>query len=110
MRSLLLDELNPAEVEKIRAHLEEVGVASEVRGLYWINLPPERLTPLQKEHRECGPHKFAVELDDGWLKVEFLIRPAVGLRCPCCGMAEKEQREYILDWADRLAQELGLGT
>lgn len=110
MRSLLLDELTQAEVERIREYLDKWGVPTEVRGLYWIQLPPEQLTPLQEEHRDCGPHKFAVELDDDWLKVEFLIRPAVGLRCHCCGMAGKEQREFILDWADRLTERLDLGS
>ncbi len=51
-----------------------------------------------------------MELDDDWLKIEFLIRPEVGLRCPCCGMAERDQRDYILAWADRLIARLNLAT
>ena len=110
MRSLLIDELSPKDVEKVRSFLESAGTASEIRGLYWITLPQERLSPLQKEHRECGPHKFAVELDDDWLKIEFLIRPAAGLRCTCCNMADREQREHILAWADGLIESLDLAT
>ena len=110
MRSLLLDELTRADVEKIRDHLESWALASEVRGLYWVPLPEDKLTSLQKDHVDCGPHKFAVELDDQWLKIEFLIRPATGLRCQCCGMADQGQRDHILAWADDLIQRLELST
>ncbi len=110
MRSLLIDELTGQDAEKLKTHLDEVGSPSEIRGLYWIDLPEGKLTPLQQEHQDCRPHRFAVELDDDWLKIEFLIRPAVGLRCPCCGMAERDQRDHILAWADDLIDRLGLAT
>ncbi len=110
MRSLLIDELTVKDVARLREYLDSVATASEVRGLYWITLPEEALTPLQQGHGDCRPHRFAVELDDDWLKIEFLIRPAVGLRCPCCGMAGPEQREHILAWADDLVERLGLAT
>ena len=110
MRSLLIDELSPKDVERLRTHLESVGRPSEIRGLYWITLPEDGLSPLQRAHRDCRPHRFAVELDDDWLKIEFLIRPAVGLRCPCCGMADPGQRSLILAWADGLIETLDLAT
>ncbi len=110
MRSLLIDELTPKDVAKIKDYLDSAALTTGVRGLYWITLPEEKLSSLQKSHMDCQPHKFAVELDDDWLKVELLIRPAAGLRCECCGMADQEQRAHILAWADDLIQRLDLAT
>jgi hypothetical protein len=114
VRSYLLDELSPVDMASLQARLDQgrdkAVTASGLAGLYWALLPEGLLTPLQAGHAGCRPHRFAVELGADYLKVELLIRPVEGLRCPCCGLADPAQRAYILDWADRLAAELKLRT
>ncbi len=39
---------------------------------------------------------------------ELLIRSRQILRCNCISYADKKQRDYILDFADRMLDELGI--
>lgn len=110
MRALLLDELEPRDVARVREYLDREAKVSGIEGLYWVELPPESLSPEQLRHHDCRPHRFAVEVGEDRIKVELLVRPAVGLRCTCCQMADPDQRGWILAWADRLTEELGLST
>ena len=110
MRALLLDELSPADLARAREYLDRKALPSGVTGLYWVELPLANLSPEQSRHQDCQPHRFAVEVEEDRIKVELLIRPAVGLRCTCCEMADPTQRDHILSWADRMIEELDLKT
>jgi len=110
VRALVLDELRKADLPRLRAYLEDRTAASPVEDLYWVELAEDLLTEEQAGHGECRPHRFAVELGPDYLRLEFLIRPASGLRCSCCGYATEEQRRFILSWADNLVEDLALST
>lgn len=111
MRALLFDEIMPADMEKLRQRLDQALEASNLGGVYWLNLPPDLLSAEQLAHAEqCGPHRLAVVLEDGSFRLELLVRSAAGMRCTCICYASKAQREFALQFADRLLDELGIGT
>ena len=59
MRQLLINELQPADVQKIDAYLSSNTQQSEMPGLFWITLPENILTEDQKNHDKCGPFLFS---------------------------------------------------
>lgn len=111
MRSLLFDEIAAADMAKLREHLARVLEPSNLGDVYWLNLPPDLLSAEQLAHAQsCGPHRLAVVLEGDCLRLEFLVRSAKGMRCPCIGYASKAQRDFALRFADRLLEELAIGT
>lgn len=110
MRSYLLDELSRDDLEKVLEYLNEEARPSALGDLFWVDLPEEFLTPEQRDHDHCRPHRFAVEVGDDSLRLEFLIRPVEGLRCHCSGMADPNQRDYIIAWGDKMIADLELST
>ena len=110
MRAILLDELRPDDVAKVTDYLDAQATLSGIEGLYWVDLDDGLLTSLQAEHKDCQPHRFAIEVGHDFVKLELFIRSAAGLRCPCAAYASEEQRRFILAMADRLIDELSLKT
>lgn len=110
MRAILLDELTPIDMDKVRDYMAVNSRPSAIADLYWVEMDAACLTGLQAEHSDCGPHRFAVETGDDFVKIELFIRPADGLRCHCAGYAEDDQRQAVLAWVDRLMMELSLQT
>jgi hypothetical protein len=51
-----------------------------------------------------------VELGDDFVRFELLIRSRQTMRCACIGYATRQQRDFILAFADRLVEELALRT
>lgn len=110
MRAILLDELSPQEMAKVRAYLHRQAKPSGLADLFWIELPREALSQDQADHPDCQPHRFAVELGPDFVKLELFIRPAQGLRCPCAAYATERQRLLVWEAAERLISELSLRT
>ena len=59
----------------------------------------------QQGHEECGPFYFAVILDENSLRFELLVRSSNNMHCSCISYATSGQRQFVLDFADRLLQE-----
>lgn len=110
MRSLLLDELMRADVEKLSEHLGRTLNPSALDGVYWLEMPPDLLSGDQIEHKQCGPHRVAVVLEEESLRLELLVRAQESLRCSCTAYATPAQRVFLLGYLDRLIDELGLRT
>ncbi len=110
MRSLLYDEISPADMRKLEEHLTAELQASALPGVFWLHLPAELLSPTQAEHENCGPHRFALVLEEDSLKLELLVRAQGSLRCACTDYATGPQREWLLNYADGLMAELKLLT
>ncbi len=110
MRSLLLDELKPHDVERVRAFLHRAARPSSIDDLFWIELDDSLLTPLQAEHHECQPHRFAVEVGSDYVRLEMLVRPSSGLRCDCCQYADNKQQGFLLELADKMVTQLEIKT
>jgi len=110
MRSLLLDELTGREALAVRGYLAARAEFAGVEGLYWLKLPPELWAESQIRARGlpgAESYRLAVELGPDWVRFELLVR-AETVANPGGGQATAEQSLYILDWADRMARELGL--
>jgi hypothetical protein len=110
MRQYVLDEINRGDLPRIREYLNDHASASRLADIWWVDLPEDLLSPEQFSHRDCRPFRFAVELGDGLVRFEFLIRSLQTMRCACIGYATRGQRDFILAFADRLVEDLALRT
>jgi hypothetical protein len=73
-------------------------------------MPSDLLSGDQLEHKQCGPHRVAVVLEEESLRLELLVRAQESLRCSCTAYATPAQRVFLLGYLDRLIDELGLRT
>jgi hypothetical protein len=106
MRQYLIDDLSPMERDNIDSYLKRTFKRGPMIGLYWIILPTGMLSDLQREHEEkCGPYYCGVEVDRNSVRFEMLVRSNANLHCDCIAHATPEQRQYILDLADRMLSE-----
>jgi len=110
MRQYLLDEISRDDLPRVRDYLNEHAKPSRLGDVWWVDLQEDLLSPLQFEHRDCRPYRFAVEVGDHFVRFELLIRSEQTMRCPCIGYATRSQREFILGFADRLVETLNLRT
>ena len=106
MKQYLIDGLRPNDQEKLKNYLEEHLGPGELGHIYWMALPEQKLTPIQKEHKGCGPHFFALELDGASLSCELLVRIKTSVQCDCMGYATAEQRAWVMDTVDAMLDEL----
>jgi hypothetical protein len=112
MRSLVLDELTPREAAAAQAYLAAQAEFSGVEGLYWLGLPPDLWGCRQIQAHQNGmaeSYRLAVEAGPKWVRFELLVRSET-LVNHGGAQATPGQVLYILDWADRMARELGLIT
>ncbi|MEW5913357.1 MAG: hypothetical protein AB1814_12425 [Thermodesulfobacteriota bacterium] len=109
MRALVFDEIRPPDMERLSEHLARHATASGLPEVFWLELPPELLSAEQAAHAECGPHRLALVLEEDALKLELLVRGA-RLHCSCTAYADPAQRQWLLDYADRLLAELDIKT
>lgn len=115
MRQYQLDEIARKDIPRVRQYLNEHATASSLSDIWWVDLPEDLLSPEQFEHRQCRPFRFAVEVGepevgDSFVRFEMLIRSRESMRCSCLGYATRQQRDFILGFADRLVENLALRT
>ena len=110
MRQYHLDEIARIDIPRVREYLNQHAVAARLEDIWWVDLPEDLLSPEQFSHPDCRPFRFAVELGDDFVRFEFLIRSRETMRCACIGYATRQQRDFILAFADRLVEELALRT
>lgn len=108
MKQYVIDQLRESDYEKILEYLGQNADASEFGDLFWLLLPETLYSDTQSEHKQCQPFCFAVNLSLSQVDFELLIRSRQILRCSCISYADKKQRDYILDFADRMLDELGI--
>jgi hypothetical protein len=106
MKQYVIDQLRETDYDKILEFLRNNAEASEFGDLFWINIPETIYSDTQKEHKDCRPFCFAVNLSLNQVDFELLIRSRRVLRCSCIRYADKTQRDYIIDYADRMLDEL----
>ncbi|MCX7823119.1 MAG: hypothetical protein N2260_06735 [Syntrophobacterales bacterium] len=102
MKQYIIDQLRESDYEGIKEYLDLHARSGAMEGIYWIDIPKELYTNIQKEHNQCQPFCFAVNLNRRFVGFEFLIRSHTVLRCSCIGYATKLQRDFIIDFADSM--------
>ncbi len=106
MKQYVIDQLREQDYYDILDYLNENADKTMVEEVFWVNLPEELYSDLQHSHTDCHPFYFAVNLNRNRVSFEWLIRSRQSLRCNCIAYATPEQRDYIIDWADKILAEL----
>lgn len=112
MRTYLLEDFYPEQMEQVRQRLTALGLAGSLEGIFYLPVPLDLLTLEQREHHgECGPYIFMLEIvDETSLKLELLVRAQGKLRCSCVMYAMPEQRAYIMDHLDNFLREMDISV
>ncbi len=110
MKQYLVDELRPADHDRMKAYLDARYAVSGFEGLYWIPMPPEMLEEEQAVHAECRPHYMALELLPDRLAGELLVRSQQRIRCSCIQYASERQRNWFIQVVDSFFEQLGIQT
>ncbi len=109
MRSYVIDGLSPEQSQTLSQHLQAMDMHGSVEGLYWLPIPPDMRTSLQEEHeKSCGPHVFALEIEDDKVTLELLVRALNTLHCPCVSYAHAELRQHMMAYVDALLASLDI--
>ncbi|MEW6674111.1 MAG: hypothetical protein AB1427_20650 [Thermodesulfobacteriota bacterium] len=110
MKQYVIDELRPADFNKIKGFLDQTHESSKMDDLYWFRLDDDILSPLQAEHKDCYPFYFAVELQPERVSFELLIRTKNRVRCDCMAYATEAQRNWLIRSVDAAFERLKIKT
>jgi len=110
MKQYVIDELRPADFEKIKAYLDKNFVSSDVDGIYWLPLDKENLTDTQAKHTECQPFYFAIDLEPNIMACELLVRTKSRIRCSCISYATEKQLSWLIRYIDTIFDKLEIIT
>ena len=110
MKQYVIDELRTADYESLKVHLDANYGPAALGGVYWIPIDTNLLSDIQKAHRECQPHYFAVVLDENRMACEFLVRTKTLIRCDCIRYATEAQRSWLMALIDRIFTQLKIMT
>lgn len=110
MKQYVIDELRLNDYQTIKTYLDEKYGLAEMGGIYWIPLEEDQLSPIQKEHPDCQPFFFAIDLDENAVSCELLVRTRQRIRCDCIQYASDEQRNWIIRLMDTMFEDLGVKT
>ena len=106
MKQYVIDELRPDDHRKLKAHLDAMHAAAGFDGLYWMQLDEQMLETIQKEHSDCQPFYFALELFPDRLACELLVRTNQRPRCQCIQYASERQRNWLVQAVDSIFSRL----
>ncbi len=110
MKQYVIDELRPEDHKKIKRYLDDAYGAAEMGAIYWMRIAEDMLTEIQREHTDCQPYYFAIELAENRLALELLVRTKNRIRCACIGYASKDQRIWIIEAVDAIFEQLDIAT
>lgn len=105
MRQYLIDEISFLERDNLESYLKRTLKPGGLEGVFFLGVPPDLLGPEQQGHADCGPFYCTVILEQSSLRFEFLVRSASNMHCSCIAWATPAQRQFVLDFADRMLQE-----
>ncbi len=108
MKQYLIDGLRLEDYQKLKAYFDEHLTSSPLGGIYWLELDKKLLTPIQKDHEGCYPHVFALMLEETYLSCEFLVRIKKNIKCDCMDYATRKQRDWLIDQADAILEQLDI--
>jgi hypothetical protein len=105
MRQYMIDEISFLERDNLDSYLKRTLKPGGLEGVFFHSVPPDLLGPEQHAHEQCGPFTFTVILEQSSLRFELLVRGASNMHCSCIAWATPAQRQFVLDFADRMLKE-----
>lgn len=105
MRQIVIDELSPEERANLDSYLKRTVKQAGMEGMFWLAVPDDLRAAAQQGHEECGPFFFGIELAEKKLIVELLVRSQSNLHCSCISYASPAQRNFLLEFLDRMLAE-----
>ena len=108
MKQYVIDGLRLQDYTKLKRYLDTNLESSPLGGIYWLKLDPDILTDIQKSHKDCHPHVFALMLEEQYLSCEMLVRIQKNIKCVCMAYATREQRDWLIEQADAIVESLGI--
>ena len=105
MRQYVIDEISFLERDNLDSYLKRTLKPGGVEGVFFLAIPLDLLGTEQYNHKECAPFYSTILLERNSIRFEFLIRSGSTMHCSCIAQATKEQRQFILDFADRMLKE-----
>lgn len=105
MRQFVIDELSTLERDNLESYLKRSLKPGPISGIFWLELPKDLLSDVQHDHQKCSPFYCAIELEDNRLCFEMLVRSSTNLHCTCIAFATSVQRQFVLDFIDRMLDE-----
>ena len=105
MRYFMIDDLSKEERVVVENFLKRNATPGPIENLFWLQVPDDLLEETQREHRDCGPFFFGIELQDESVAFELLVRSQATLHCQCIAYTSPAQRDYMLAFVDRLISE-----
>jgi len=106
MRYYLIDEIRCKDMELVSGYLRDNTTASGLDNVFWVNLSGSCLNERQKDHADCRPFCFALEIGRDFIKAELFIRTLRGFNCACSGFPDEAQTRYIIKFVDELLRTL----
>jgi len=105
MRQYMIDEISFLERDNLDSYLKRTLKPGGLEGVFFLRVPPDLLGAEQQGHADCGPFYFTVVLEQTSIRFELLVRSAGNMHCSCIAWATPAQRQFVLDFADRMLQE-----
>lgn len=107
MRQFRIDELTADDKTRLQNYLRETTTAGTLDGTFWLPLPDELLSAEQFAHRAtCGPYCYSIIVEEGSVTLELLVRSRSTLHCSCIAFATPAQREFLLQFLDRMLHDV----
>ena len=109
MRTYSIDQLDEKDIAAITARFTEMGLQAGLDGVFWLPMPPDMLSPVQKEHEErCGPYCMALEVEPDSVHLELLVRGMGRIICDCVSFAAPELRNHMFLYLEDVLTDLGI--
>ena len=106
MKQFIIDELRPADYEKLKKFLDIQYDVSAIEGIYWLPIAPEVLSGIQIKHIDCQPFYFAIDLEPDRIIFELLVRTKSRVKCACIGYATENQCTWLIRQMDDIFAQL----
>lgn len=110
MKQYVIDELRPADQEKIKEYLDAHFGPADMGAIYWIPIEASVYNDTQTCHASCHPLYFALELSETALIIELLVRTKNKIRCDCICYATEDQFLWLLRVVDAIFERLEIKT
>ncbi|RJP92548.1 MAG: hypothetical protein C4518_06745 [Desulfobacteraceae bacterium] len=110
MKQYVIDELRPADQEKIKEYLDAHFGPADMGAIYWIPIEASVYNDTQTCHASCHPLYFALELSEAALTIELLVRTKNKIRCDCICYATEDQFLWLLRVVDAIFERLEIKT